>query len=195
MSARIRRWLYQWEGQTSFYQYYATIHAKTCEICLGHHGQIYARAADAPKLPLHSDCRCTLLEFAARELEQYQERGLRMKEKAQKELQRRRHFLTACETLSRASLEDALLRFRQAVDVDIHIEEIETLCAEHAETLRNSPKLASSLRDLFLKAYRMKFETEKYQPMPEEMKLAQQAHGLQTIRELFREYAQDPRGR
>jgi len=31
-----------------WYQYYATVHATACEVCLRHHGEIYARREEAP---------------------------------------------------------------------------------------------------------------------------------------------------
>ena len=187
MGLRIRRWLHRQIGQNSFYQYYATVHPLTCEVCLGRHGEIYSSPGDLPELPLHSKCRCTLLEFPSPELKGYQMQGLRMKEKAKRELGRRRLFSQACETLRRSLPGDAVLLFQQAVDADIYLEEIETLCREQREILLRSPQLALKLRDLFLKAYRLKFEAEKYQPMREGMKLAQRTQGLHVIQELFQE--------
>ncbi|OGF53125.1 MAG: hypothetical protein A2Z21_04995 [Candidatus Fraserbacteria bacterium RBG_16_55_9] len=194
MGIRIPHYFHRWKGQSPFYQYYATVHSLTCEVCLGHHGEVYEHSGDSPELPLHANCRCTLLEFPARELPLYRERGLCMKEKATRELQRRRRFSQARETLPRQAPGDAILLFQQAVDVDIYLEEIETLCREHGESLRHSPELALKLQDLFLKAYRRKFEAEKYQPMAEGMKYAQRAHGLHVIQELFQEFTRGPRG-
>lgn len=180
-------------GHPLYYQYYATINPSSCEVCLGHHGEIYSHLDQAPRPPLHQGCRCALLEFRKLELECYQERGQRMKEKAQLELHRRKLFRRAIEVLNHSS-DEALSLFQQAVQIEIYLEEIEDLCHEKAEALRASPQLALALQDLFLKAFRQKFELDKYKPMPEGMKSAQLAYGLQVIRELFQEYAKDPGG-
>ncbi len=187
MSTRLRRLIHRLQGQTSYYQYYATVHSATCEACLGHHGKIYSDLSPAPQVPLHPDCRCTLLEFPAEELESYQERGLRMKKKAERELRRRRLFHQACKVLSRSS-DEAFALFEQSAQLDLYLEEIESLCRLEKDTLRASPELALRLRDLFLQAYKSKFDGEKYQPMPEGMKSAQRMHGLYLIQTLFQTY-------
>lgn len=188
MGARLRRLIHRLQGQTSYYQYYATVHSVTCEACLGHHGEIYSDLHQAPQLPQHPDCRCTLLEFPAEELESCQERGRRMKKKAQRELRRRQLFHQACQALFRSS-DEALSLFEQSAQLDLYLEEIESLCRLEKDTLRASPELALRLRDLFLAAYKSKFDGEKYQPMPEGMKSAQRTHGLHIIQTLFQTYA------
>ena len=168
-----------------FYQYYATIHATACEVCLRHHGQIYKRPEDAPPLPQHPGCRCSLLEFPARELDYYEEHGRRMRERAQRELRRRELFQQGRETLAQGELSEALALFQQSIQIDVYVEEIEALCQEQCEVLSRFPEFARRLRDLFLKAYRWKFDLEKYRHMPEGMRSARQAYGLQTIRACF----------
>jgi hypothetical protein len=116
-----------------------------------------------------------------------------MRQKAQREFMRRKLFLQAREALRRRSPE-ALLLFQESLQLDTYLEDIETLCQEQVEDLRASPELFRSLRDLFLKAYQVKFESEKYQPMPEGMKSAQRAHGLQAIHKWFAEYPADSPG-
>lgn len=190
MSTRLRQLIHRLQGQTSYCQYYATVHSVTCEACLAHHGEIYSHLHQAPQLPRHPDCRCTLLEFPAEELKPYQERGQRMKKKAERELLRRQLFQQACETLSRSPDEAfSLFLFEQAAQLGVYLEEIESLCRLQNSVLRASPQLALRLRDLFLQAYKSKFDGEKYQPMPEGMKAAQRTHGLHIIQTLFQTYA------
>ncbi len=193
MRGRVQQWVDRIRGQISFYQYYATVHPETCEICLGHHGEIYPGREGHPQPPLHPGCRCTLLEFPSRELEYYQQHGMRMKQRAQLERERRQLFQRGCEALSRSAAE-ALTLFAQSVQIEIYISDIEALCREQREALRASASVSRKLRDLFLKAYRHKFEGEKYQSMPEGMKSKQRVHGLSVIQELFKEYAEDSRG-
>lgn len=187
MTMRFRRLLYQLKGQTRLYQYYATVHPLSCETCLRYHGEIYSELDGAARPPLHPDCRCTLLEFAVADLEYYLERRLRMKEKAQLELKRRGLFRRASEVLDQ-SPEEALSLFEEAVRIEIYLSEIETLCREHEEVLRASPELARRLQDLFLLAYREKFDREKYSHLPERMRSARLSHGLATIKEFFEPY-------
>ncbi len=168
-----------------WYQYYATVHATACEVCLRHHGEIYARREDAPPLPLHPDCRCSLLEFPAEELSYYEEHGRRMRERAQQELRRRALFRRAREALAQDALSEALDLFRESVQIDVYEEEIEALCREERAALRRSPEAARRLRDLFLRAYRWKFDLDKYRHMPEGMRAARRRHGLETIRTCF----------
>jgi hypothetical protein len=193
MGTRLQRWLHKLKGHRSLYQYYATIHPSACEVCLRHHGEIHPPSDSLLQPPLHPECRCTLLEFPTDELEVYQERGQRMQEKAQAELQRRQLFLQAHQTLARSPAE-ALLLFQRSASIDIYVEEIEALEKDQAQTLRASPEIARQLRDLFVRAYKLKFEASKYQPLPEAMKSAQRAHGLHMIQELFRAYTIDSRG-
>lgn len=193
MGNRWHNWLAQTEQPTFYYQYYATIHLGTCEACLTHHGKIFSNLQDAPQLPLHPDCRCTLLEFPKRELKQYEVLASRMREKTQLELQRRQLFLTASEALDCSSTE-ALALFQQSVHSETYLEDIEALCREHGNTLGASQEIARKLCDLFMKSYRYKFDSEKYLPLAEGMKAAQLAHGLRVIQELFRDYTTQEKG-
>jgi len=113
-----------------------------------------------------------------------------MREKARQELLRRRLFSRASEALSR-SPDEALSLFGQAAEIEIYLEEIEELCRRHAGDLRASPELSRKLRDLFLKAYRYKYDREKYSHMPEGMRSARREHGLRVIRELFGDFASE----
>jgi len=184
MADRLRRLFHQLKGQRSFYQYYATVHPLTCEVCLEHHGEIYSDLDGAIRPPLHPDCRCTLLEFPLEDLDYYRERRTRMREKARLELKRRKLFRRGCEMLGR-SPDEALPLFEEAVRIEIYLSEIEELCRNHEELLRSSPRLARRLRDLFLSAYQEKYDREKYRHLPERMRSARLSHGLSVIRELF----------
>jgi len=110
-----------------------------------------------------------------------------MKERAQLELKRRSLFRRAGEVLDQ-SPDEALSLFEEAVQIEIYLSEIEALCREHEEALRASTEIARKLRDLFLSAYREKFDREKYSHMPERMRSARLSHGLAAIKELFDPY-------
>ena len=175
------------------YQYYATIHPETCEVCLDHHGRILESPEGEGTPPLHPDCRCSLLEFPAAELEYYREQERRMRERAQGELRRRRLFREGEEALSSQDFEGALARFRESVQIDVFTGDIERLCQGGSlrEALESAPEAARQLRDLFLKAYRWKHDLPKYQHMPERMRLERRDHGLRVIRELFAPFVHD----
>jgi hypothetical protein len=193
MSTRLHRWRYRLQGRGSLYQYYATIHPETCEVCLRRHGEIYGDVPQEERPPLHPECRCALLEFPVEDLKRHEERGVRMKEKARRELLRRELFRRASAALERADHEEALSLFRETAQIELYASEIERLCAESGEALQRSPDVAEALRDLFLKAYRWKFDLEKYQQMPEGMRSAREAHGLSAIRAAFEPFLTSPR--
>ena len=194
MGNRWQNWLVQTIKQpTLCYQYYATVHSGTCETCLANHGKIFSRLQGAPQLPLHPDCRCTLLEFPKQEFRWHEMLASRMREKAQLELRRRQLFLAARDALD-CSLVEALSLFQQSAHIETYLEEIDALCHERADTLSASPELSRKLRELFLKAYRYKFDSEKYLPLAEGMKASQLAHGLRVIQELFWAYTTQEKG-
>lgn len=180
------------------YQFYATIHPETCEVCLDHHGRILESPEGPEVPPLHADCRCSLLEFPAAELDYYRGQERRMRERAQEELRRRRLFREGEEALSSQDFEGALARFRESARIDVFTVEIERLCRSESPrgALESAPEAAKELRDLFLKAYRWKHDLPKYQHMPERMRLERRDHGLRVIRELFAPFVHesDPAG-
>lgn len=197
MSVRMRRWLYRIRGRTSLLHYYATIHAKTCEQCLNHHGRIYEEPEPGATPPLHAGCRCELLEFPVKELETYRERGARMKETARQELERRQLFREARDAWALRDEDGrskALALFERAASIDVYLQEIEAFCQECEKALRASPESTRELRNLFLNAYRHKHDRERYVHMPERMRAERREHGLVTIRRLFQQYGPHSEG-
>jgi hypothetical protein len=168
-------------GASHLYQYYATVHCRTCERCLARHGEIFDDLALAP--PLHPGCRCSYLEFSPDEQDYYRAKAKRMRAKAEQELQRRALFQRAAELL-RTSPPEAVELFRQAAEIEVYLEEVESLC-QGPLGLGLRPEVAKQLRDLFLFGYQNKFTSEKYAPLPEGMRWALESSGVQRIKELF----------
>lgn len=182
MRSGLERIYHRLKGRRSLYQYYATVHYLTCEVCLKKHGQILYSQDGAP--PLHDGCRCSLLEFPLNELEAYKQKAQRMQENAQKELLRRTLFRRACESWGTDSAK-ALQLFKSAVEIEIYLEEIEAFFQAHKACFAKPSESAAQLRDLFIRAYKLKFEKERYQPMPERMKAAWRQAGIERLKELF----------
>ena len=192
MRATLQRWRHRVQGRTSLFQFYATVHAATCEDCLLRHGQIFPSPDETPDLPLHEGCRCELLEFPVQKLTHYQSQGKTMRTKADRELQRRRLMTTMAEALERGDpSEDVLQWAAQALSIEVYLPEIEAFCRTHPDRLSADPDLARELRDRFLRAYRYKYQDDRYRAMPERMKAERTDHGLQTIRALFAEHLPD----
>lgn len=115
-----------------------------------------------------------------------------MRTKAEEELERRRLMGEAVEVLQRSdeqAHEEALSLFKQALQFNVYLSDIEDLCRERGELLRTSPRLTRRLCDLFSRAYRFKYDRDRYRHMPERMRAERRTHGLKTIRELFAAYA------
>ena len=182
MKAQLAQLYHHIRGQKTFVQHYASVHYLTCAGCLRHHGEISLPSAERP--PWHTGCRCHLLEFPLEQLQYYRQQGARMREKATQELSRRRLFRQACRQLLRHPLE-AEERFRQAIDSEIYLEEIEVLCREQAEALRHHSQTARRLRDLFVGAYRYKHDLDKYHFVPEGLCVEWRQEGLSRIKECF----------
>lgn len=192
MRSKLQRWRHRVQGRTSLFQFYATVHAATCEDCLARHGQIFHSLDDTPELPLHEGCRCELLEFPVSELDHFRSKGNTMQNKADRELQRRRLMESMADALERDdSIDDILQWATQALSIDIYLPEIEAFCQIHRQRLQAAPDLARELRDRFLKAYRYKYQDDRYGAMPERLKAERTEHGLATIKELFAEHLPD----
>lgn len=157
------------------------VHCRTCGRCLARHGEIFADLSLAP--PLHPGCRCSYLEFAPDEEGYYREKAKRMKAKAEQELQRRELFQRAARLLQ-ASPAEALDLFRQAAEIDVYLEEVESLCRE-LPPLASHRDLAKRLRDVFVYGYQNRFTKQKYAPFPEGMRWALERAGVERIKELF----------
>lgn len=192
MRTKLERWRHRIQGRSSLFQFYATVHATTCEDCLARHGQIFESSEATPDLPLHEGCRCELLEFPVSELGHFRSQGVAMKAKAGRELERRRLMAALAHALERGdSTEDVLQWAAQALAIEVYLPEIETFCHAHRERLQAAPELTRELRDRFLKAYRYKYQDDRYAAMPERMKAERTDHGLATIRDLFDEHLPD----
>jgi hypothetical protein len=163
------------------YQHYAAIHYRTCERCLGRHGEIFTDLSLTP--PLHEGCRCTHLEFSPDERDYYEEKAKRMRAKAAQELQRRQLWQHGRQLLM-ASSPEALRPLQQAAEIEVYLEEIEKLCQD-LSYLASHPDLSKKLRDIFIYGYQNKFTREKYAPVPEGMRWALESGGMQRIKELF----------
>lgn len=108
-----------------------------------------------------------------------------MKAKAEQELHRRELFRQGQELLARSPGEGLDL-FRQAAEIEVYLEEVESLCRE-LPRLASHQDLAKRLRDVFVYGYQNRFTKQKYAPFPEGMKWALESAGVQRIKELFHE--------
>ena len=167
----------------NLFQWYATVHYSTCETCLRRHGEIFQLSTDSP--PLHEGCRCHILEIDSSELEHYREKSDRMREKALAELDRRRFWNEAVISLLTANFARSEELFRQAFQIDLYLEEIEQLCTAQKEWLATHPEQRARLGKLFVRAYRIKFNLDKYQNLAQGMRVAQEQYGIERIRKLF----------
>lgn len=192
MRSRLQRWRHRVQGRTSLFQFYATVHAVTCEDCLTRHGRIFESAKEAPDPPLHEGCRCELLEFPVSELDHFRAKGNAMRAKAEREGERRRLMEALADALERGDSADDVLQWAaQALTIEVYLPEIEAFCHTHRQRLQAAPDLARELRDRFLKAYRYKYQDDRYSSMPERMKAERTDYGLATIRDLFAEHLDD----
>lgn len=107
-----------------------------------------------------------------------------MREKALSELDRRRSWKEAVTLLATDFARSEEL-FRQTFQIDVYLEEIEQLGEDQKEWLAAHPEQRASLSKFFIRAYRIKFNLDKYQSLAQGMKVAQEQHGIERIRELF----------
>ncbi|MFQ6033901.1 MAG: hypothetical protein ACE5KR_03465 [Candidatus Bipolaricaulia bacterium] len=170
------------ERESRFYQYYATVHCRTCARCLERHGEIFTDPSLAP--PIHPGCRCSCLPLSSKELDHYREKARRMRAKAEAELERRELFHRGRELLA-GDPERALRLFRQAAEIEVYLDEVEELCREDGSSLAAPPDLAERLKEIFIYGYQNKFTKEKYEHVPEGMRWARESWGVQKIEELF----------
>jgi hypothetical protein len=166
----------------TLFQWYSTIHYSSCEACLRRHGDIFQSDRDVPAL--HPGCRCHILEIPSSELEYYREKSDRMKEKALAELARRASWSAAVTLLPQDFAQTEAL-FRQAIQTDLYLEEIEALVQKHKEWFSAHSEERATLGKLFVRGYRIKFNQDKYQSLAAGMRVAQEQHGIERIRELF----------
>ena len=107
-----------------------------------------------------------------------------MKRKAETELARRELFQRAGQQLA-DDPDVAERRFREAVAIEVYLEEVEAFCREQTSTLARYPETARRLRDLFAGAYRYKHDLDKYQAVPEGLRVQWRQEGLARIKECF----------
>ncbi len=79
----------------------------------------------------------------------------------------------------------ALASFRQTVETEVYLDEVEQLCREDRSPLTTYPDLTEQLRDMLIYGYQNKFTKQKYEHVPEGMKWARERWGVQQIKELF----------
>jgi len=164
------------------YQHYANINPHTCESCLLRHGTVFARLVDAP--PHHPGCRCAYLPLSADALKSDRQRAERMRAKARAELQRRALFQQALGCMGHDT-ERALACLRGSVAIDVYVEELELLHAQHGRVIQNDAALTTTLRKLFVSAHFNKMDQAKYRLISEGMYGQLEAWGRQRIQALF----------
>jgi len=133
---------------------------------------------------MHEGCRCQLLEFPAKELEEYRLKAKRMKAKAEEEIIRRQLFGQA-EKILQEDPQKAFTLFQNAVAIDIYVEELEKLYQRNSQFFSSQPEFTKRLGRLFLKHYKLKWALDKYQIMPEGLRAARERAGIERIKELF----------
>lgn len=170
------------ERAAQVYQYYATINPATCPACLARHGALFTDPAEAP--PLHEGCRCACLPIEPQQHRQAQERAQRMQRKAQAELRRRKRFAEALHWLDR-DLEQALAALREAVAIDVHVEELEELHRRYRYLFERDLELTRLLRRLFVQAHFDKMDQPKYRWIPPGLYAQLEQQGRERIQALF----------
>lgn len=170
-------------GRKKLFQFYANITHTTSEECLKYHGRIYKDKEKVPREKL--DCLFHLLEFSVWKLPDYKEKGRRMKEKAEREIERRELFQEALVALSDSREEEAKELFKESTDLDIFINEIESFYDDYESEI--SDGLSEDLKEIFVHAYQEKFAQRRYERLPELMRIEREKEGVKRIKELFSE--------
>lgn len=169
-------------GRRYLWQYYTDVTWRTCEDCLRWHGRIAGSPAAFPKQG--DSCKRELLRFPVWELGAYREKARAMQERARRELERRRLFQEALRLLPEDP-QGAVALFDRAGAVDVYIPELERLSEEYRELLSREPGLRQELRELFLRRFSGKFQTPRYERLPELMRTERERWGAGRIKELF----------
>ncbi len=164
------------------YQYYANLNPHTCIICLQRHGELFKDPDTAP--PLHEGCRCGFLTVPPEEFEIRQEQSERMQYKAQEELRRRKLFETALNTFNQ-DVDQGVAYLQAAVEIDIHIEELELFLEKYRPFLENDLGLMDTLRKIFVNAYYQKMDQPKYQMLAPGYYGQLETQGRKRIQTLF----------
>ena len=108
-----------------------------------------------------------------------------MKEKAEREIERRELFQEALVALSDSREEEAKELFKESTDLDIFINEIESFYDDYESEI--SDGLSEDLKEIFVHAYQEKFAQRRYERLPELMRIEREKEGVKRIKELFSE--------
>jgi len=165
-----------------YYQFYTNVVYRTCPECLAHHGRIEKDPRAFPACP--EGCEYKILEIPHKELNHYRDQAVRMQEAAQAELSRRALFEQGLALLGNDN-EQAIDLLTQSTRIDVYVPEVERLVGEKADVLGADGELKARLRQLFARAYFVKFGWPRYERLPERMRLAREKAGIARIKELL----------
>ena len=166
----------------TYYQYYTNVTYLTCPECLARHGKI---VKDPARLPKRKDrCERKLLAFPRKELKFYRQKARQMRVLAKAELRRRALVKEASSALGQDNAK-AIELFRQAVQIDLYVPELEELRRARDAIFSQDAALRERLRVLFARAYSDKFGWPRYERLPERMRIARERAGIKRIEELF----------
>lgn len=177
----LRSLYHRLRGRRELVQFYTNVTFSTPTRCLKLHGNIYTspREVETGKL----DCDHHFLEFPVGELADYREKGHKMEELAEKELQRREVFSSGIKKLEEGSPEEAAEYFQRAVEIDLFVPELEELADQFGDGLDKESR--QKLGKIFVKAYKEKFAKPRYERQPDRMRLEREEAGVRRIKELF----------
>ncbi len=165
-----------------FYQYFTNVTYSTCPDCLAWHGKI---AKDPANFPDPDDgCERKILQFPRSERKYRKEKQIEMQQLANNELERRKIFSRAKDTLEEDP-EQALELFSQAAQIDIYVPELKQLKEERSQIMTSDTALTNKLKKLFTRAYSDKFGWPRYERLPELMRIEREKAGIETISSLF----------
>lgn len=176
----LRSLFYRLTGKRKLYQIYANVTSSTPDRCLEHHGRIVTRPEQVPRVP---GCDFQVHEFPTGKLDDYAEKRTRMEELAGEELRRRELFRQGREALQEGNPRRAVEKFRESVNYDEYVSEIEEVV--HAGELCGSEEVKDELREVFIHGYKEKFGLKRYERYPERMREDRKEAGLAEINELF----------
>ncbi len=176
----LRELYHRFRGRDEFYQLYANITYSTPESCLEYHGEIYLEKEEIPSI---SGCDIEVLSFPVEELAHFRDKKKKMKELAERELERREIFRQGKRKLEEGKYDEAVSRFERSVKLDVFLPELEDLVSEHGSSVPT--EVLEKLEDLFVLGYKEKFGQKRYERLPERMREDRKEAGVEKIRELF----------
>ena len=176
----LKRLYHRLRGRRELYQIYVNVFYSTPQRCLKYHGDIVAKESEVPNL---SHCDFELLAFSVSEITDYKEKKQRMKEVAEREVERRELFHAAVESLESENYEKALDLFKRSLKLDIFLAEIEEFQNEYGASVPR--EVRKKLKDLFVLYYKEKFGQKRYERLPEKMREERKKAGVAKIKDLF----------